>query len=227
MCTYTNGLKAFALYLAVLSLFEYTSCFIFIAVPFSSVNPGAFPKEVKSEQTAIKLIEAARYQFRCLRPWQHILHWPCRTLARCYLSKFNSWPAATDPTAASLFFLNVSDWNTHSNTHRPDYHAGESLLLWVRPEHEGLAEPYPSALSPPARFTLFSFAVSSAIILTHILKYLFLTMILDYILCVNLFAFLSLLSVGNHLGAMLHQRWAKQSHCFTVSLHFNALWMCT
>lgn len=150
MYEYTNGLKASASYLAVVSLYEFTSCFIFIAVPFLSVNPSAFPEEVKSAQTTIKLIEAARYQLRCSRPWQHILHWPCRTLARCYLSKFNSWPAATDPAAAFLF-LNGSDWNTH----RPDYHAGESPLLWVRHQHERLAEPHPSVHIPSIPDSLF------------------------------------------------------------------------
>ncbi len=167
MCKYTNGLEAFSFNLEILSLYAFTSCYIFVAGPFLSVNPGAFPKEVKWEQTTIKLIEAARYQFRCLRPWQHILHWPCRTLALCYLSKFNSWPAATDPAAASLS-LNSSDWSTHSNTHRPDYHAGEGPPLWVRPKHEGLAGPYPPAAVSSSPDSLSShFAASSAAILTN------------------------------------------------------------
>lgn len=101
------------------------SCLVFIGVQFLSVNPGAFPEEVKSEQTTIKLIEAARYQLRCRRPLWGILHWPCRTWARCYLSKFNLWPAAADPAAAPLcecFWLKRSLRNTRG----PDYHAAES-----------------------------------------------------------------------------------------------------
>lgn len=155
--TYKSGLKAFKFYLAVLSLDEITFCFIFIAVLFSSVNPSAFPGEVKLEQTTIKLIEAARYQLRCPRPLQHILHWPCRTLTRCYLSEFNLWPAATDPAAASLF-LNGSDWNTH----RTDYHAGERPLLWVRHEHNRIHLLLAGS---------FHFAALSPVILTHIWRY--------------------------------------------------------
>lgn len=99
--TYTTGIKAFKSNSSASSSdgFPY---FIFIVVPFWSVNPGAFPEEVKSEQTTIKLIEVARYQLRCGRPLRRILHWPCRTRAGCYLSKFNLWPAAADPAAASL-----------------------------------------------------------------------------------------------------------------------------
>lgn len=37
-------------------------------------------------------------------------------------------------------------------------------------------------------------------------------------------SFLSLLLVGNHLGAMVHQRWAEHT-LISVSGHFNALWM--
>lgn len=121
------------LHLPVSSLFEFTSCFIFIALPFSNVNPGAFPEEVKSEQTAIKLIEAARYQLRCSRPWQHILRWPCRTLARCYLSKFNSWPAATDPTAATLSLSELL-WLKHSLRHSQAW-----LPCWWKCPAEGQA----------------------------------------------------------------------------------------
>lgn len=76
---------------------------------------------MKSEQTTIKLIEAARYQ---LRLWG-ILHWPCRTWAWCYLSKFNLRPAAADPAAASLC---ECLWLKRSlrDARRPDYHAAES-----------------------------------------------------------------------------------------------------
>lgn len=117
-------MKAFKSHLSVLSLNGFP-CFIFIGVPIWSVNPGAFPEEVKSEQTTIKLIEAARYQLRCGRPLWGILHWPCRTWARCYLSEFNLWPAAADPAAASLcerFWLKRSLRNTRG----PYYHAAES-----------------------------------------------------------------------------------------------------
>lgn len=146
---YKNTLETFPLCCSlVLVWVQYTSFFIFIAVPFSSFSPSAFPEEVKSVQTTIKLIEPARYQLRCSRPWQRILHWPCRTLAWCYLSKFNSGPAATDPSATASLFMSSSDWNTHSYTRRPDFHAVESAPLWVRHEHEGLAEPYPSASVP-------------------------------------------------------------------------------
>lgn len=131
----------------VLVWIRYTSFFIFIALPFLSVNPSAFPEEVKSVQRAIKLIEPARYQLRCSHPWQHILQWPCRTLAWCYLSKFNSGPAVSD-LAAPSFFLSGSDWNTHSYTHRPDFHVGESPPLWVRRKHDGLAGLNPSAPIP-------------------------------------------------------------------------------
>lgn len=72
--------------------------------------------------------------------------------------------------------------------------------------------------------SLFHFAALSALILTHTLKNLFFTVISDYFSCVNWFPFLSLLSVGNHLGAMVHQRWAEHTH-ISLSLHFNALWM--
>lgn len=154
MYKYTQGIHILSCSL-VLAWIQYSSFFIFIAVPFSSVNPSAFPEEVKSVQTTIKLIEPARYQLRCLRPWQHILQWPCRTLAWCYLSKFNSGPAATDPAAAS-FFLSSSDWNTHSYTRRTDFHAGESPLLWVRHKHKGLAGPYPSAPVPSSPDSFFS-----------------------------------------------------------------------
>lgn len=66
MYKYINRPKVFTFYLAILSfVIWYTSCFIFIAVPFSNVNPGAFPEKVKSVQTTIKLIEPARYQLRC------------------------------------------------------------------------------------------------------------------------------------------------------------------
>lgn len=84
--------------------YEVSFCFIFIAIPFSNVNPGAFPEDLKSEHRTIKLIEAARYQLRCSRPWQHILHWPFKTFTLCCLSKFNLWPAAIDSAAVSLSF---------------------------------------------------------------------------------------------------------------------------
>lgn len=147
--TYTTGIKAFKSHSSASSSdgFPY---FIFIGVPFWSVNPGAFPEEVKSEQTTIKLIEAARYQLRCGRPLRRILHWPCRTRAGCYLSKFNLWPAAADPAAASLcerFLIETLAQETLAGLITMLL---KVPLLWVRCEHPGLAAPYPSApLLPP------------------------------------------------------------------------------
>lgn len=189
---------------------QYTSFFIFIALPFSSVNPSAFPEEVKLVQTTRKLIEPARYQLRCSRSGQHILHWPCRTLAWCYLSKFNSGPAATDPAAASPF-MSSSDWNTHSYTRRPDFHAGESPPLWVRQEHEGLAGPYPSAPVPSGPTHSFLILLLCLLSLQQIFQMCVFYLWSRIISCVHLFSFTSFFSVGNHLGAMVHQRWAEHS----------------
>lgn len=182
---------------------QYTSFFIFIALPFSSINLSAFPEEEKSVQTAIKLIEPARYQLRCLRPWQHILHWPCRTLAWCYLSKFNSGPAPTDPAAASLF-MSGSDWNTHSCTRRPDFHAGESppTVGQTQTWRIGRTVSICSCSHQPDSF-FFPFC---CFVCFHSFSFQ-ISVISDYFIC--LFFFISLLSVGNHLGAMVHSRWAE------------------
>lgn len=132
-----------------------TSCFIFIAVPFSSVNPGAFPEEVKSVQTTIKLIEVARYQLRCSRPWQHILHWPCRTLCLVLPVKIqfrtgSHWPGC----CLSLFWAPLIETLTQTLT-------GLITMLVKAPrcgsdtKHDGLAGPYPSAPGPSSHDSIF------------------------------------------------------------------------
>lgn len=91
--------------LAVLSLTEFF-CFIFIAVPISSFNPCAFPEELKSKQTAIKLIEAARYQLRCSHPRQQnpplTLQDPYSLLpVKIQFATSSRWPS---------FWLSLSEW---------------------------------------------------------------------------------------------------------------------
>lgn len=138
-------------YLTVLSLTELV-CFIFIAAPISSLNPCAFPEELKSKQTTIKLIEAARYQLRCCCPWQQN---PPLTLQDPYsvlpvkIQFYEQQPL----TRLLTLFLNGSDWNTHS----PDYHAGEGPLLWVGHEHDRLAAPSVSFHHEKMYFNVFIF----------------------------------------------------------------------
>lgn len=168
--TYTTGTKAFKSRSAVSSLNGFP-CFIFIGVPFWSVNPAAFPEEVKSEQTTIKLIEAARYQLRCGRPLRRILRWPCRTRARCYLSKFNLWPAAADPAAASLLWVFLIETLTqkHSRAWLPCWWkspcCGSDVNArdWQRRTHL-LHSPIPSPHPPPLAESLSHPAAWSAIV---------------------------------------------------------------
>lgn len=125
-----------AFYLAILSLTEFF-CFIFIAVPISSFNPCAFPEELKSTQTTIKLIDAARYQLRCSHPWQQnpplTLQDPYSLLpVKIQFSTSSRWPSfwlsfwmAEIETLTGLITMLVeppccgSDTNTTDWQHRP------------------------------------------------------------------------------------------------------------
>lgn len=103
-------------YLPALSLTEFF-CFIFIVAPISSFNPCAFPEELKSKQTTIKSIDAARYQLGCSHPRQR---YPPLTLQDPYsllpvkiqFATSSRWPS---------FWLSFSEclWLKHSQVWLP------------------------------------------------------------------------------------------------------------
>ncbi len=125
-------------------------------------------------------------------------HWPS-----CCLSSF--WTALIETLTQTLtglitMLVKVPRWG-------------------VRQQHEGLAGPHPSA--PVALQPWFVQPLFKRYFKIFIY---FLTMISNYFSPVNWFVFFSLLSVGNHLGAMVHQRWAERTH---ISVPFHARWMCS
>lgn len=158
-----------------------SSSFIFIAVPISSFNPCAFPEELKLKQTTIKLIEAARYQLRCSRPPQPNPPLSLQDLYSLLLVKIQFRTSSRWPSF--WLFLSGCDWNTP----RPDYHAGGAPLLWVRHQHDRQAAASVSFPSLKRVFLCICFQLWYQI--------------------VSCVLFFCLLSVGNHLGSMVHQRW--------------------
>lgn len=181
--------------LAVLSLTEFF-CFIFIAVPISSFNPCAFPEELKSRQTTIKLIEAPRYQLRCSHPRQQnpplTLQDPYSLLpVKIQFATSSRWPS---------FWLSLSEW------------------LWLKHSQAWL----PCWWSPPAVGQTPTRQIGSTVRVLSSLERVFLCIcfqlwyqvvsrvLIDFLCC--------LLSVGNHLGSMVHQRWGEHADIFILVL---------
>lgn len=162
-------------------------CFIFIAILVSSFNPCAFPEELKSKQTTIKLIEAARYQLRCSHPRQQnrplTLQDPYSPLpVKIQFTASSRWPS---------FWLALCEWLWLK-------HSQAWLPCWWSP---------PAVGQPPTRQTGSTLRVLSS------LQRVFLCICFQrwyQIVSRVLIGFLVCFpSVGNHLGSMVHQRWGE------------------